>query len=371
MNLSEIYPELRDGVEVFVLSRAEDACTLLFVFLSNRRRLKIKCLPAYAELVKRFSKGDSLLDALTFAGLVLDARTENFLKFLEAEGIVMQNPLETSLLPKKYIERYKRQIYFLLDTLKQADKAINAQKKIFDAHITIVGLGAIGSTILVELCMMGFRKFTLIDYSNVEENDVARTLYPVAHDLSCSKVDSAKKLVEEYAFFPKIGIHNSMLSTQSNLDELVLNTDLIINTADEPYIGYTNIKLSRYAINKNIPIVAAGGFDAHLASLGEILVPFKTPCADCYSTFFHENLKNWKPIPHPVKNRSGCFGGLGSLASFSASACALEVFNYFTAEDANYINNSRRGEFLFHDYSLDSFYVNKDEDCITCRGRND
>ncbi len=360
-------PELRDGVEVFLYPQKGESCQILFLFLSSRRRLRITCKPSFSALLKELSKPQTLGESLTNSGLTLDAYTSSFLSFLEEEGIItMSNPLETLLLPKEYVEQYKRQVYFLLDVLKSPQLAHAAQKKIFDAHIALFGLGAVGSTLLQQLCMMGFRKFTLIDYATVENNDIARTPYHIESQVKSLKVQAARNLVEDHAFDPIVFLHNTTLKTHTNLDILGEKISLIANTADEPYIGYTNIKLSRYALQHNIPIVAAGGFDAHLASLGELLIPHMTPCADCYATFFHERLKNWRPIPHPVKDREGWFGGLGSLSTFSASAAALEILFFIISSGDQQVSPGKRGEFLFHDYSLDTFVVDRDTHCRSC-----
>jgi molybdopterin/thiamine biosynthesis adenylyltransferase len=214
--------------------------------------------------------------------------------------------------------------------------------------------------------MMGFRQFTLIDCVDVEENDIARTPYRIAQQGGVPKTEAAKALVEDFAFDPRVEMHNITFRTDTDLDAFVQGTSLIVNTTDQPYVGYTNIKLSRYSLQHDIPVFAAGGFDAHLSSLGELLIPHVTPCADCYATFFHESLKDWKPIPHPVKEREGWFGGLGSLSTFSASTAALEILGYFMSEEDRMTIPGGRGEFLFHDYSLDTFVVERDKDCQSC-----
>lgn len=360
-------PELRDGVEVFLYPQEGEACQVLFLFLSNRRRLRIECKPAFASLLRELAKAQPLVDSLGNSGLALDDETGAFLSFLEGEGIItLSDPLETDLLPAAYVEQYKRQLYFLLDILKSSQRAHEVQKRIFDAQITVFGLGAIGSGILQQLCMMGFRQFTLIDYADVEETDIARTPYRIASQVGTAKTQAAKALVDDFAFEPRVQLHNTTLRTLTDLDQLVQGTSLIVNTADEPYVGYTNIKLSRYALQHNIPVLAAGGFDAHLASLGELLIPHVTPCADCYATFFHDSLKDWKPTPHPVKEREGWFGGLGSLSTFSASTAALDILSYFVNSEERKAAPGGRGEFLFHDYSLDTFEVERDMHCQSC-----
>ena len=359
---------LRDGVEVFIYPPCEGKCQVLFLFLGTRRRLKIVCRPQFAVLLKEIAKDQSLETSLALAHLDLDDSTAAFLNFLEGEGIVaFGNPIATDLLPAAYVEQYKRQMYFLLDVLKQPELAIAAQKRIFDACIVVLGLGAVGSNILQQLCMVGFRHFTIADYAVVEKNDVARTPYAVRREMGKPKTLAAKKLIDDLAFKPEVQAHDLVLTTQTKIEPLLQNASLIINTADEPYVGYTNIRLSRYALQHNVPMVAAGGFDAHLASLGELLIPHVTPCADCYATFFHENLKNWKPVTHPVQERSEWFGGLGSLSAFSAATAVLEVLSYFIHPDtACAAASGGRGEFLFHDYSLDTFSVERDIHCPSC-----
>ena len=215
--------------------------------------------------------------------------------------------------------------------------------------------------------MVGFRQFTIADYAVVEKSDVSRTPYAVNSELGTPKITAAKKLIDDLAFEPVVLSHDLVLTTQTNIEPLLQKASLIINTADEPYIGYTNIRLSRYALKHCVPMVAAGGFDAHLASLGELLIPHVTPCADCYATFFHENLKDWKPVTHPVQERSEWFGGLGSLSAFSAATAVLEVLSYFIhPEAAGLVASGGRGEFLFHDYSLDTFSVERDSNCPSC-----
>jgi len=360
-------PELRDGVEVFIYPQEKDVCKVLFLYLSNRRRLRIACKPVFALLLKELAKPQPLVTSLHSSGLTMDDETVTFLSFLEAEGIVtLSDPLETDLLPAEYVERYKRQLYFLLDTLRSPQKAHVVQKRVFDAHIAIFGLGAIGSNILQQLCMIGFRQFSLIDYADIEENDIARTPYKIASQVGTPKTQAAKELVENFAFAPNIKLYNVANRTHTELKKFTHGASLIINTADEPYIGYTNIKLSRYALQHNLPLLVAGGFDAHLASLGELLIPFVTPCADCYATFFHNSLKDWRPIPHPVKKREGWFGGLGSMSAFSAASSALDVLNYFVRQEAWHSVPGGRGEFHFHDYSLDSYTVERDVHCQSC-----
>ncbi len=85
-------------------------------------------------------------------------------------------------------------------------------------------------------------------------------------------------------------IHEQMLP-DSKISDLIKPHDFVVNTLDEPYIGYTAAKVSRACIQYRIPHYIAGGFDAHLASTGELIIPFVTLCVECYASHFKQTLK--------------------------------------------------------------------------------
>ena len=114
----------------------------------------------------------------------------------------------------------------------------------------------------------------------------------------------AENFVLGQAIEPETSALEVPLDIDTDVQKLIgADIDLIVNTADEPYVGATSIKLSRYCVENDIPLLVAGGFDAHLASLSEMIIPGQTPCSDCYAMHFDEVLRGWKPISHPIVDR--------------------------------------------------------------------
>jgi molybdopterin/thiamine biosynthesis adenylyltransferase len=251
-----------------------------------------------------------------------------------------------------------------MDLVEDPSRVESIQRRIMNTTVAICGVGAMGGWIARELAMMGFLNFLLIDPDKTETSDAARHAFSDNLSLGDLKVDVvAKGLI---AIDPDICVtaHSIALNVETNLDELMDGVGLLINAADEPYIGYTSVKLSRYAVKKDLPLLVAGGFDAHLASFGEMIVPRKTPCSDCYVNFFRVSLADWKPVAHPVANRSRGFGGWSPLSVISASASTLQVLKYFI--DPELVYKGRRTEFLATDYSTYSFEVTRDIHCKIC-----
>lgn len=362
-------PYLRDGVDVYVRGTEY----VHFVFLASRKRIVVR---ATAPLIQSLSwmDGSRTLDELeAHFGLRFGAsavgRFLAFLSYLQEKGIVIErNWLKESGLGSDVARTQERQLEFLLDLLDSPQEVIATQRRISSSHVVVFGAGGVGSWLVRLLLAMGFRSLSIVDHDVVEQSDVTRHAFfdrDAGYAGSNKSELLARQIESEYP-----GVHvrakPTPLSVRIPLDELVgPDADLVVNAADEPYIGYTSVLLSRFCIPRGIPLFVAGGFDAHLASLGELIVPGATPCADCYSDYFKVSLADWSPFPHPVEDRRKSYGGLCSLSVFSASAAALGILRLFTGQLSSF--SGQRSELLFDSYELESFDVPKDPKCPYCR----
>lgn len=360
-------PYLRDGIDVYL--RGEDE--VHFVFLATRTRIVLRVRPylveALAWLDGRQSSEDLVKRMDHLHGTQAGARLRTFLDYLEHKGITVEPDwLERSGLEGQAVAMQQRQLSFLLDVLGTPERAVAAQRRIGKARIICFGVGGVGSWLLRQLLAMGFRRFVLIDHDTVSESDVARHAFFVPADAakgSHKVVATAERILEQFPHV-EIATSDSALTTMTALEEIIpRDASLIINAADQPYIGYTSVLLSRFCVPRRLPLLVAGGFDAHLGSVGEMIIPGVTPCADCYAAHFSDALRDWVPMEHPVADRRDAAGGLCSLSVFAAGAAAMQVLRLFTGEDEPC---GGRGELLFDSYGLDAFTVQRRPDCPIC-----
>jgi molybdopterin/thiamine biosynthesis adenylyltransferase len=294
-----------------------------------------------------------------------DEEMAGFISYLHEKNIIVDEDwFERLGLPITYQERLQRQLHFLMDLVDSPARVADIQQRIMRSKVAIFGVGAIGGWIARELAMMGFQHFILVDPDKSEASDAARHSFVNEFRIGEAKVEIVAEGLCEIDPAIEVSVYPIALNIDTRLDELLSDVGLIVNAADEPYIGYTSVKLSRFAVKNNLPVLIAGGFDAHLASFGEMIVPHQTPCADCYVNYFRVNLADWKPVPHPVANRDKGFGGWSALSVISASAACLQVLKYFI--DPNLVYKGRRTEFLAQDYSTYSFEVARDPNCKVC-----
>lgn len=360
-------PYLRDGIDVYV--RGEDE--VHFVFLASRKRIVTKAKPFLIQALAWLdgkSSSDSLADRVAgaYGSLARDQFVE-FLAYLERHGIVVEPDwLKRTELDPEIAVVQQRQMAFLLDVLGTPKQAELVQRKILNARLVLFGLGAVGSWILRQLLAMGFREFVLIDHDVTEPTDVSRHALYASQDAATSvlKAEAAANKIREHFKGVEVSFISAALTPESELEDLIpRGTDLVINAADQPYIGFTSVLLSRYCVPRRIPLLVAGGFDAHLGSVSEMIVPGVTPCADCYADYFREALSDWKPIEHPVEDRREGPGGLCSLSVFAAGAAVMEILRLFMGQAPS---ESGRGELLFENYQLDRFTVERRPDCPVC-----
>ena len=360
--------KIKDSVDIFL----SDDKYILTYFMNSRRRKTFRVNEYMVKLITCIdgekNVGDLVKTMVKQCGISPDD-VVNAMKILEDNGIITQVLFDQDLLDAQEIQRYTRQINYFTEFLGSELAGIAAQRKLMDSHIFIFGCGAVGSNIAVELAMAGIGHFSLYDYDTVEPSDLSRHICFKEKYIGLLKTEALKNELKSVNSKVIVETYEEGMRPESNIEPLINSgIDFVINTLDEPYIGYTSSKISRVCMKYRIPHYIAGGFDAHLSSTGELIIPFVTPCVECYATHFKETLKGWKPKKHPVSNRSKEIGGLASTSLFSSSYACIEIIKYLAGLVDMDDHFKIRGEFLFQDMSLTYLDVKRNPKCPICGG---
>lgn len=340
MNL--IY-KLRDSVDVYYTQKSEECVLIQFYKINTRSRT---CIEAHTSILKLLCALDgtrSLNELCETFNLSL-ADLQPFIDFLKMHKIIKL--VENVLIN----ERFSRQINFFDDLVLDKD-GIESQKVLENKKIVLFGLGSVGSSIAILLTRMGFRNFTLIDYKRLEKSHIIKHLYANSQNIGQYKTAALKNYLYKINNQICIKTINKKILPKTDMSALIeYDTDMVINTADEPYIGHISKKIGKYLWDKNIAMFVGGGFDAHSMSTGEIIVNGMTKTIDKYQDNFKEKLKEWKPIYTTNKAYSGVnVGGSGSVSPcslFSASCACMRIVYYFLNLD---FAINKRGEYCLNE----------------------
>lgn len=357
--------KVKDSVDLFL----SDDKYIMAYYMNSRQRKSFRVNKEMIHLLEILDGEKNMADIEDIMQVDCDTdidSVENTIKVLEQNRIITEVYSNDDILSFEEQKRYTRQINYFTEFLGGEREGMIAQKKVKDSHIIVFGCGAIGGGIAIELAMAGVDRFTLYDFDLVGEADVSRHIFFSKEDIGILKVESLKKAILSINPECSIKCLNMSMKPSDDIEDIITLGDFIVNTMDEPYIGYTASKISRICVKHDLPHFIAGGFDAHLASTGELIVPYLTPCVECYSGYFKEKLKDWKPKKHPVKTRYVEIGGLASMSLFSISYAVIEILKYIAGLVDINEEYKVRGELLFQDLSLTYLNVEKNVECPIC-----
>lgn len=364
MSQNDTIYKIKDSVDLFLSNKKY----LIVYYMNSRQR---KSFRINDEMIQLLECIDGIKTKSEIVGLMVDRGVSEgsvsyILNQLIQNRIITEINADDSIVSMAVKQRYARQINYFSEFLESEEQGIRAQKKLMDSCILIFGCGAIGGNIALELAMAGVSRFILYDNDVVEESDAARHLFYRKEYLGLKKTEALAIELRRINSLSETECIDEFMAPNSNVEDLIKRADFVINTLDEPYIGYTSSKISRLCMKYRIAHFIAGGFDAHLASTGELIIPFVTPCVECYAGHFKEALKGWKPSKHPVEKRYNEIGGLASMTLFSTSFACIEIIKYLTGIIDLQKNYKIRGEFLFTDMSLTYLEVKRNPDCPIC-----
>lgn len=359
--------KIKDSVDLFLSNETY----LMAYYMNARQRKSFKINNETVHLLEMIDGKTSLAEIKERIRNEFDVDPTYVDKII---GMMLKNRIVAPVLENNVClneedsNRYTRQINYFSEFLDNDEMGIKAQGKLMISHVIIFGCGAIGGNIALELVMAGVRNITLYDEDVVEISDVSRQMFFSEKYVGQKKTEALRaELLRVDSKVNVICIDEYMRPT-ADVEYLIKDKDFVVNTLDEPYIGYTSSKISRICVKYKIPHFIAGGFDAHLASTGELIIPYITPCVECYAGHFKVKLKNWKPKKHPVVERFREIGGLASMSLFSSSYACIEIIKVLAGIIEMKENYKVRGEFLFPDMSLTYLDVKKNPKCPICGG---
>ena len=349
---------------------------LEFYFIATRKRLSMVVSSGIIVLVQEIDGVHSLNQICD--KLEIEIRNDGlheFLQYLLDRKIledVKKKKEEMSVLPDKELERYDRQFSYF-DAVSK-DSPYTFQKKLENIRFLIFGCGAIGSGIAIQLARAGARHFILVDKDKITADNMERHYFFEEKYVGMNKADALSDYLKRIDSQVNCECCNTIIDYDTELDSYLKHADFVVNTLDEPYIGFTSLKIGRACYALKMPLYVAGGFDAHLMSTGELILPDETPCVDCYTTYFTDSLKDWKPsynvsaiTEEESSNSIFEVGGLASMSLFSTSYAVIVILNYLATGNAR--STLGRGELLLDKLNIDYLNVPKNPDCHVC-GKN-
>jgi adenylyltransferase/sulfurtransferase len=170
--------------------------------------------------------------------------------------------------------QFDRNEYYSRQTVL-AELGRTGQERLRRSHVTLVGLGGLGSVSALYLTLAGVGKLTMIDQDTIELNNLHRQALYSLSDIRHPKVEVAATRLA--SLNPDVELFSVAENVnEGNINEIIGDTDCLVDGLDNMHTRYL---LNRYCVERQIPFVFGGaiGLEGNVA----VFKPPETPCLEC------------------------------------------------------------------------------------------
>lgn len=213
---------------------------------------------------------------------------------------------------------------------------VHAQEKLKFAKVLVMGAGALGSCVIMNLCALGVGQIKIIDNGIVELEDLNSEIIHKPKYIGRAKVISAKDWIQE--FNPDIRVELDKIKlNELNYFNIISNYDIIVNCFNDQEAKYM---LNEIALRHNKILVhgETRGFYGQLTTI----IPPESGCLNCV-------------CPKPKNIKEEHFAKISTVDSIFSSLMAQEVLKIITQTGTPLVNklliyDGIKGEFNTVDY---------------------
>lgn len=278
----------------------------------------------FKERVNGFLRADSSLPVYITVPTENSSRVHFAVSFENASG--HKHPL----LDKKCQSEIKPIIVKRMDKDYLMPRG-GARKEISNKKVCVIGCGAIGGIVAVELAKTGISNLLLIDPDRFSEDNLYRHVLGMNDGIGQSKVDCLKKVIES-----KLP-HSTITAISKRFDEAVddgkvdfSEYDVVIDATGKPNVGF---QIARYFVsqhNKRLPLIH--GWLEPLGIGGHVVVSNQKD-GGCYKCLFRRteagSIYNGASFAAPgqsfSKSMFGCVGMFTPFSSLDAMKTAVMI----------------------------------------------
>jgi molybdopterin/thiamine biosynthesis adenylyltransferase len=183
------------------------------------------------------------------------------------------------ILDEYELDRWQRNVNFFGSYANLSQNKYELQGRLRDCRITLLGLGGLGSHLLLDLAAMGVGHIRAIEFDRVELSNLNRQILYRDGDVGKEKLELAVSRVRE--FNPRIDIEpiQVRLSSTEDVRQVAEGADLLISAADRPKMEIINW-VNAACVQLGVPWVS-GGLDTQY-SHHITVIPGRTGCIECW-----------------------------------------------------------------------------------------
>lgn len=246
-----------------------------------------------------------------------------------AEGIadldeagLLENGAAPTTLSDWQQERYFSNLAFFGTFASLSHSRYDYQMQLRDAHVVLLGVGGLGSTLLYNLAGLGVGHVTALDCDKVELKNLARQFLYSEAEVGLPKLGRAVARAQGFNSEMRITPVERRVYGPDDIAPLLPGADLVLSAIDQP--AEVQDWVNQACVEAGVPFITGGMQVAR--GLYYSIVPGQTGCLQCWRTTIDRNRGVTPPPIRPQRiNR-----GIGPAASLVGALISLEATRYLT-----------------------------------------
>lgn len=176
-------------------------------------------------------------------------------------------------------ERWSCNLGFFETYASLAVSKYEYQRRIRDTKVAVLGIGGVGTHVLLDLVAIGFTDVRIVDCDVVELSNLNRQILYGEPFLGQPKVYVAADRARAFNGGLRLDAHDTRLGSAEDVYRMVADRDIVVGTADNPKLQITHW-LNEGCVRAGAALVT-GGVDTQRAYWYTV-VPGVTGCENCW-----------------------------------------------------------------------------------------
>jgi molybdopterin/thiamine biosynthesis adenylyltransferase len=174
---------------------------------------------------------------------------------LDQAGLLENEAAHTDLSPSQ-LERYFSNLAFFGTFASIGHSRYQFQERLCNARVVLLGLGGLGSMLLMNLAGLGVGHVTVIEYDVIELGNLARQLVYGERQIGTPKLGHAVARAEALNSTVEITAVEGRVECPQDVASLVAGADLVLSLIDQPLdVPYW---VNQACVEAGVPFIAGG-----------------------------------------------------------------------------------------------------------------
>jgi molybdopterin/thiamine biosynthesis adenylyltransferase len=153
---------------------------------------------------------------------------------LDASRLLQDAAADPGVLTETQRERWSRNIGFFETVASLTTSKYEFQRRIRDTKVAMLGVGGVGSHVLMDMVALGFMDIRIVDFDTVELSNLNRQVLYGDHALGRSKVELAAEWARRFHRDVRVETVDRMLSSADEVYAAVHDRDIVVGAIDRP-----------------------------------------------------------------------------------------------------------------------------------------